>query len=77
MSAQEFLDLYKQMEALLDEKYGEAAGRRGNAVTRFINEPAGREYIDELDLCREVRNMLPHNPDMEGRPVVEPAPAQL
>ena len=36
--ADEFLDLYKQMEALLDEKYGESAGRRGNAVTRFINE---------------------------------------
>ena len=43
MSARQFLDLYKRMEALLDEKYGEAAGRRGNAVTRFINEPAGRE----------------------------------
>ncbi len=77
MSAQEFLDLYKQMEALLDEKYGEAAGRRGNAVTRFINEPAGREYRDELDLCREVRNLLTHNPNMGGRPVVEPAPALL
>ena len=24
--ADEFLDLYKQMEALLDEKYGESAG---------------------------------------------------
>lgn len=77
MSAQEFLDLYKQMEALLDEKYGEAAGRRGNAVTRFINEPAGREYRDELDLCREVRNLLTHNPDMDGQPVIEPAPALL
>ena len=77
MSAQEFLDLYKQMEALLDEKYGESAGRRGNAVTRFINEPAGREYRDELDLCREVRNLLTHNPEMGGHPVVEPAPALL
>lgn len=77
MSAQEFLDLYKQMEALLDEKYGEAVGRRGNAVTRFINEPAGREYRDELDLCREVRNLLTHNPNMDGVPVVEPAPALL
>lgn len=77
MSAQEFLDLYKQMEVLLDEKYGEAAGRRGNAVTRFINEPAGREYRDDLDLCREIRNLLTHNPDMEGHPVVEPAPALL
>ena len=77
MSAQEFLDLYKQMEALLDEKYGEAAGRRGSAVTRFINEPAGREYRDELDLCREIRNLLTHNPNMDGCPVVEPAPALL
>ena len=77
MSAQEFLDLYKQMEALLDEKYGEAAGRHGNAVTRFIKEPAGREYRDELDLCREVRNLLTHNPNMDGQPVIEPAPALL
>ena len=77
MSAQEFLDLYKQMEALLDEKYGESAGRRGSAVVRFINEPAGREYREELDLCREVRNLLTHNPDMDGCPVVEPAPALL
>lgn len=77
MSAQEFLDLYKQMEALLDEKYGEALGQKGRAVTRFINEPAGREYRDELDLCREVRNLLTHNPDMGGHPVVEPAPALL
>ena len=76
-AAQEFLNLYKQMEALLDEKYGEATGRRGNAVIRFINEPAGREYRDELDLCREVRNLLTHNPDMGGHPVVEPAPALL
>ena len=75
--ADEFLDLYKQMEALLDEKYGESAGRRGNAVTRFINEPAGREYREELDLCREVRNLLTHNPDINGHPVVDPAPALL
>lgn len=77
MSAQEFLDLYKRMEALLDEKYGESAGRRGSAVTKFINEPAGRAYRDELDLCREVRNLLTHNPDMDGCPVVEPAPALI
>ena len=77
MSAREFLNLYKKMESLLDEKYGQDTGRRGGAVTRFINEPAGREYREELDLCREVRNLLAHNPDMDGHPVVEPAPALL
>lgn len=77
MSAREFLNLYKKMESLLDERYGADTGRRGGAVTRFINEPAGREYREELDLCREVRNLLAHNPDMDGHPVVEPAPALL
>ena len=28
-------------------------------------------------MCREVRNLLTHNPDMNGHPVVDPAPALL
>ena len=28
---------------------------------------------DKLDVCREIRNLLTHNPNLNGEPIVEPS----
>lgn len=73
--AEQFLELYKQLEELLRLRYdtGSPSSRRENAIHRFISSQEGRRFRDELDLCREVRNLLSHRAQFEGESPVMPA----
>lgn len=70
-----FLDLYRQLEDLLRFRYDAdaASKRQGNTVLRFMNSQEGRRFKEELDLCREVRNLLSHRSQFEGESPVIPA----
>ncbi len=59
-----FLDLYKQLEEILREK-GMTHGR-SSIVMQFMSSPEGRPFKDELNTCREMRNILAHNQDIDG-----------
>lgn len=75
MSAKEFLNLYRRVEELLEERYRSNNGIEGNVIMRFMKERQGARYREEMNLCREVRNILSHHSDIEGESVVTPAPA--
>ena len=73
MSAQqhveEFLDLYKRMEKDLRERYGDD----DSVVYRFENSQEAEEIREELKACREIRNLLQHNPKINGNYIVDPS----
>ena len=77
MSAERFLDLYREIEELLEKRYARESSPGGNVILRFLQEKQGSRYREELNLCREIRNVLSHHSTIQGRPVVVPAPELL
>ena len=75
--AEEFLRIYRMVENTLDKRYGDGTGS-GSVVYEYIRSNPDSEPIrQELNLCREIRNLLSHNSDAAGEPVVEPSEAIL
>ena len=75
--AEEFLRLYRQVEGLLERRY---AGRKlsaGSVVMEYLRDPDSLPVRADLDLCREIRNLLTHNVDADGEAVVTPSGAVL
>ena len=69
----EFLDLYKQLEDVLEEKYRHARRRYSSVVMEFSKDFESEPVRAQLAVCREIRNLLTHNPNLGGLPVVEPS----
>ena len=71
-----FLKLYRQLEGALERRY---AGQRvtSSVVAEYLRDPDSAPCRAELDLCREIRNLLTHNADGGGEAVVEPSQAML
>lgn len=70
---QEFLDLYKQMEDALEDKYRNSRRHYSSVVFEFSKDYESAPVRDQLDVCREIRNLLTHNPNLGGEPVVQPS----
>lgn len=73
MSAHEFLNLYKMLEETLEERYSKEGRRFSSVVMEFMNSPEGQGWREQMDMCREIRNLMSHTPDIGGEPVVTPA----
>ena len=73
--AYEFLNLYKRLEDLLEVKLNAGDTHRGSVVVEFMNSVEGEPYRERLNLCREIRNLMTHNADLDGAPVVMPSQA--
>lgn len=71
-----FLSQYRKLEGLLERRY---AGRDtgGSVVKEYLRDPDSEPLRADIDLCREVRNILSHNTDPGGAPVVEPSEGML
>lgn len=69
----EFLDLYKQLEEELEDKYRNARRHYSSVVFEFARDDDSLPVRNKLDICREIRNLLTHNPNLEGEPIVEPS----
>lgn len=69
----EFLDLYKQMEDALEDKYRNSRRHYSSVVFEFAKDDDSAPVRDQLDICREIRNLLTHNANLGGQPVVEPS----
>ena len=69
----EFLDLYKQLEQSLKQVYGDDSGRYESVVVRYANSREGEHWKDELNAIREIRNLLQHNPKINGNYIVTPS----
>lgn len=74
--AERFLNLYKELEDVLEQRYPKS-GRPGTAIMDFANRDEGAAFKEDLNTCREVRNLLSHHPDMDGEAIVEPSDALI
>lgn len=70
---EEFLDLYKQMEEALEDRYRGVKRRYSSLVVEFGRDEESAPIRDKLDICREIRNLLTHNANLGGEPVVQPS----
>ena len=72
--AAEFLDKYKRLENLAEEKFD--CGRYSPLIFLANSREFGK-YATELNYCREVRNVISHNPRLDGSYIVEPSVKML
>lgn len=74
--AEAFLKMYRILEGTLEKRMD---GKRQGAsvVMDYLKDEDSEPYRYELNLCREIRNLLSHNADDVGEPVVEPSSAVL
>lgn len=72
-NSERFLDLYKQLEDELESKYRNARRRYSSVIIEFLRDTESEPMRDELDVCREIRNILTHNANLQGVPIIEPS----
>jgi len=71
--SEEFIRLYKEMEDELERKYSGEKRRYSSVIYEYINDPESVPVRKNLDVCRELRNLLTHNAEIGGEPVAEPS----
>lgn len=73
--SERFLKLYRVLEGLLEKRYMGARTTSPSVVMEYLRDPDSAPVRADLDLCREIRNLLSHNADGTGEPVLEPSEA--
>jgi len=71
--SEEFLKLYRVLEGLLEKRYAGKKTTSGSMVMEYLHDVDSMPCRSDLDMCREIRNLLSHNADEAGEPVVEPS----
>ena len=77
MRSSEFAEKYRAIETLLERKYSDRTRRNSSAVMEYLADPESMPVRDDLNVAREIRNIIMHNTDADGLPVVEPSEAAL
>ena len=72
-----FIELYKKLEKIAEDKYPRNNAHFDSLVVKLSNEPQFRAYKSKLDYCRDVRNLLSHNSKIQGDFAVEPSPKMV
>ena len=73
LRSEQFLKLYRKLEGLLEKRYSDKRVSSGSVVMEYLHDPDSAPCRADLDMCREIRNLLAHNNDEDGQPVVEPS----
>ena len=76
-NAEEFLNLYKSLEEALETRYRERGQGASSPVSQYLKEKESEPFRNDLDLCRQVRNLLSHTADVDGETPVQPANALI
>ena len=71
--AERFLKMYRILEGLLEKRYVDHRMSSTSVVMEYLRDPDSEPCRTELDLCRDIRNLLTHNTDDVGETVVEPS----
>lgn len=69
------MTLYRKLEGLLEKRYDGKRMSSGSVVMEYLHDADSAPCRTDLDLCREIRNILSHNTDGKGEAVVEPSEA--
>lgn len=75
--AEDFLKQYRRLEGLLERRYVGRKISSGSVVMEYLHDPDSASVRTQLDLCREIRNLLAHNVDDAGEAVIEPSQTVL
>lgn len=70
-----FLNKYKELESVVAAEHNLKSSE--SAIMHILRHPEYRSIKVELDYCREVRNLLTHNPKINGHYPVEPSDAMI
>lgn len=73
MNAERFLQRYRILEGLLEKRYEDRKLSSPSVVIEYIRDADSQPVRVDLDLLREIRNILSHNAGGDGSPVVEPS----
>lgn len=73
MRSEIFLQKYRVLEGLLEKRYDGHKMSSSSVVMEYIRDEDSEPVRVDLDLLREIRNLLSHNAGANGAPVVEPA----
>ncbi len=66
-----FLENYRALESLVTNTY--PLRENESPINYLMRRAEFRAYREQLDLCRDVRNLLTHNPKVEGEYLVHPS----
>ncbi len=77
MRNEEFLKRYRVLEEQLEQKYLGHKRTNVSIVMEYLADTESLPVRDQLNLCREVRNILTHNADLGGHPVIEASQALI
>lgn len=75
--AEAFLTQYRLFEGMLEKRYAGSDATAASVVKEYLKDPDSEPMRSDIELCREVRNILSHNTDPDGTPVVEPSEGML
>ncbi|MBO4510261.1 MAG: hypothetical protein J5718_02825 [Lachnospiraceae bacterium] len=70
-NAEIFLDYYKDMEYIIREKY--KLENWESTIRYLTGRREFKKIVNELQYCREVRNLLSHKPKLNSQYSVEPS----
>lgn len=73
--AERFLTLFRTLEGALEKRYDGKRLSSPSVVMEYLRDADSAPWRAELDMCREIRNLLTHNVDSAGGPVAEPSEA--
>ena len=77
LRSEQFMKLFRKLEGLLERRYSGKRVASGSVVMEYLHDPDSAPCRTDLDMCREIRNLLAHNDDADGQPVIEPSPGVI
>ena len=73
MLSAQFINLYRQIETIIDQRMAGRSRKHASAIMEYLADPESRPVRSDLEVAREIRNIIMHNADESGEPVVEPS----
>lgn len=74
--AERFLKMYRVLEGTLEKRF--SGKRQGSSVVmEYLLDDDSEPFRHELNVCREIRNLLSHNADDSGEALIEPSEAVM
>ncbi len=77
MNAELFLQKYRILEDLLEKRYDGRQMTAPSVIVEYLRSDDSCEIRTDLDVMRELRNLLTHNGDEFGYPIAEPSDRML
>ena len=76
-NAATFIELYNRLERLIRREYPDIPADKGAIAVAARQKPSFARMREELDYCREVRNLLQHSSRVGGETLVSPSNALI